>query len=71
MEERKICILKTFEIDLDLATPMLKQFLEIKKDYPDTILLYRMGDFYETFFEDATQAAKDLEITLTSREGGA
>lgn len=71
LEERKVCTLKTFEIDLDLATPMLRQFLEIKKDYPDTILLYRMGDFYETFFEDATQAAKDLEITLTSREGGA
>jgi len=70
VEERKICELKTYEIDIELATPMLKQFLEIKKNYTDTILLYRMGDFYETFFEDATYAAKDLEITLTSREGG-
>lgn len=71
MEEKKVCELNSQEIDLNLATPMLKQFLEIKKDYTDTILLYRMGDFYETFFEDAICAAKDLEITLTSREGGA
>ncbi len=71
MEEKKVCELNSYEIDLNLATPMLKQFLEIKKDYADTILLYRMGDFYETFFEDAVFAAKDLEITLTSREGGA
>lgn len=71
VEERKICELKSYEIDPSLATPMLKQFLEIKKDYMDTILLYRMGDFYETFFEDAVLASKDLEITLTSREGGA
>lgn len=70
MEERKINFLNTFEINLDDATPMLKQFLTIKKDHQGTILLYRMGDFYETFFEDATLAAKDLEITLTSREGG-
>ena len=71
MEERKVCELKSYEIDLNLATPMLKQFLDIKKGYVDTILLYRMGDFYETFFEDAAIASKDLEITLTSREGGA
>ena len=70
LEEKKICELYSHGIDLNLATPMLKQFLKIKKNYPDTILLYRMGDFYETFFEDAIFAAKDLEITLTSREGG-
>lgn len=70
MEEKKICELYSHEVDLSLATPMLNQFLEIKKNYPDTILLYRMGDFYETFFEDAIFAAKDLEITLTAREGG-
>jgi len=70
LEEKKICELYSHEVDLSLATPMLNQFLEIKKNYPDTILLYRMGDFYETFFEDAIFAAKDLEITLTAREGG-
>ncbi|MDJ0884614.1 MAG: DNA mismatch repair protein MutS [Desulfobacterales bacterium] len=49
------------------STPMIKQYLSIKDAYPDTILLYRMGDFYEMFFEDAELAARVLEITLTSR----
>ena len=48
-------------------TPMLKQFLGIKREYPDTILFFRMGDFYEMFFEDAEVASKLLGITLTSR----
>ena len=48
-------------------TPMLQQYLEIKEQYPDAILFYRMGDFYEMFFEDAVTAAKVLGITLTSR----
>ncbi len=47
---------------------MLKQYLEIKSQYPDCILFYRMGDFYEMFFEDAVTASKILEITLTSRD---
>ncbi len=49
-------------------TPMLKQFLEIKEKHPDKILLFRMGDFYETFFDDAVQASKILGITLTARD---
>ena len=48
-------------------TPMMKQYLSIKEKYADTILFYRMGDFYEMFFEDAEIASKALEITLTSR----
>ena len=48
-------------------TPMLQQYLEIKNQHPDTILFYRMGDFYEMFFTDAVEAAKILGITLTSR----
>jgi len=48
-------------------TPMIKQYLSIKEKYVDTILFYRMGDFYEMFFEDAEVASKALEITLTSR----
>ena len=48
-------------------TPMLRQFLDIKGSYPDCILFYRMGDFYEMFFEDAQKASKILGITLTSR----
>ena len=71
MKDREITTLKSSEIDLNMATPMLKQFLDIKLKYQDMILLYRMGDFFETFFEDAVTIAKDLEITLTSREGGA
>jgi DNA mismatch repair protein MutS len=46
---------------------MIKQYLQIKGDYPDAILFYRMGDFYEMFFEDAEVASRVLEITLTSR----
>lgn len=49
-------------------TPMLAQYLEIKKRYPDSILFYRMGDFYEMFFEDAIKAAPLLEVQLTSRD---
>jgi DNA mismatch repair protein MutS len=51
-------------------TPMMAQFLSIKEQYPDVLLLYRMGDFYETFFDDAKIASAELELTLTSREGG-
>ncbi len=51
-------------------TPAMKQYVEIKQKYPDCILLYRMGDFYELFFEDAQIAAPVLEITLTSRNKG-
>ena len=49
------------------STPMIKQYLSIKDQYPDAILFYRMGDFYEMFFEDAHLASRALEITLTSR----
>jgi len=54
---------------LDL-TPAMKQYVKIKESHPDCILLYRMGDFYEMFFEDAVTAAPVLEITLTSRNKG-
>lgn len=48
-------------------TPALKQFLEIKKNYPKSVLLFRMGDFYECFFEDAKIVSETLNITLTKR----
>ena len=51
-------------------TPIRRQYLKIKHSYPDAIVLFRMGDFYETFDEDARVAARDLEITLTSRSMG-
>ena len=50
------------------STPMIRQYLEVKAKYPDTILFYRMGDFYEMFFEDAKLASEILDITLTSRD---
>lgn len=51
-------------------TPMMAQYKDIKSKYPGEILFFRLGDFYEMFFEDAETASKELEITLTSREGG-
>ena len=51
-------------------TPMMAQYFEIKKDYPDTILFFRLGDFYEMFFEDAKTASSVLELTLTGRACG-
>ena len=51
-------------------TPMMKQYVEIKKQYPDTILMFRLGDFYEMFFEDAVTASKELELVLTGRDCG-
>jgi len=61
---------KSTDINPADATPMVQQFLEIKRQSPGAILFYRMGDFYETFFEDAVLTAKDLELTLTGRDGG-
>ena len=59
----------TLSVGLDTSkhTPMMAQYLAIKADYPDTLLLYRMGDFYEVFFADAEKAARLLDITLTKR----
>lgn len=70
MAKSEINYINSIDVDINEATPMLKQFLEIKRNNLDVLLLYRMGDFYETFFEDAIILSKDLEITLTSREGG-
>lgn len=54
--------------NLEKTTPMMRQYLEIKSQYPDALLLYRMGDFYELFMEDATIASQILNIALTSRD---
>ncbi len=48
-------------------TPMMQQYISIKNDYPDMLLFYRMGDFYELFFDDAKKAAQLLDLTLTHR----
>lgn len=51
-------------------TPAMQQYMDIKKKYPDSILFYRMGDFFETFYEDAKLVSKELDIALTSRNKG-
>ena len=56
--------------DKGAYTPMIRQFLEIKENYQDAFLFFRLGDFYEMFFADAELAAKELEITLTGRDSG-
>ena len=51
-------------------TPMMQQYLETKKEYKDCILFYRLGDFYEMFFDDAVTASRELELTLTGKDCG-
>src|SRR5438128_6352486 len=51
----------------EVSTPLMRQYAAIKREHPQALLLFRLGDFYELFFEDAVVAAKELEITLTSR----
>ena len=53
-----------------VETPLMKQYLEIKAKHPDAVLLFRVGDFYETFSEDAITASEILGITLTKRANG-
>ena len=53
--------------DIASHTPVIQQFLRVKAEHPDTLLFFRMGDFYELFFDDAKRAAKLLDITLTAR----
>ena len=55
---------------MENLSPMMKQYFEIKKEYDDTLLFFRLGDFYEMFFEDAKTASRELEITLTGRDCG-
>jgi DNA mismatch repair protein MutS len=58
------------ENEMATYTPMIQQYLTIKAQYQDAFLFFRLGDFYEMFFEDAIKASQELEITLTSRDGG-
>ena len=57
-------------MDTTQLTPMMQQYIETKKEYAECILFYRLGDFYEMFFEDAVTASKELEITLTGKNCG-
>ena len=58
-------------IDKSKYTPMMRQYLDIKEQYPDTLVFFRLGDFYEMFFNDAIIASRELEIVLTGRDAGA
>ena len=58
------------KIPMEDLTPMMQQYMETKKQYPDCILFYRLGDFYEMFFEDAVTASRELELTLTGKACG-
>lgn len=71
MSKPEINMVNSWEVDPSVTTPAMQQYLKIKKDYPGVLLWYRMGDFYETFFEDAVLMSKELELTLTGRDSGA
>lgn len=62
--------MKRNEVDRSKLSPMMKQYVELKDKYEDTIILYRLGDFYEMFFEDAEVVAHALELTLTGKSAG-
>ena len=62
--------MKRSEVDLNKVTPMMRQYIEIKNMNPDIIILFRLGDFYEMFFEDAITASHELELTLTGKNAG-
>ena len=70
MTKEEINNIKSMDVDIEIVPPGMKQYLQIKKEYPNILMLYRMGDFYECFFEDAVTLAKELELTLTAREAG-
>ncbi len=57
-------------IDKEKCSPMMQRYLETKEQYPDCILFYRLGDFYEMFFDDAIKVSRELEITLTGKDCG-
>jgi len=62
--------MKRSEVDKDKISPMMKQYMEIKEKYEDSIIFFRLGDFYEMFFEDAILCSRELELTLTGKQAG-
>ncbi len=62
--------MKRKDVDIRELSPMMQQYMDIKKDYEDILLFYRLGDFYELFFEDAEIASRELELTLTGKNAG-
>lgn len=70
MKKQEINLINTADVKVEDLTPAMQEYIKIKHQHPDKILLYRLGDFYETFFEDAVTMSKELELTLTGREQG-
>jgi DNA mismatch repair protein MutS len=62
--------MKLENIDIEKLSPMMRQYVEIKKQNKDVIILFRLGDFYEMFFEDAVNVSRELELTLTGKQAG-
>lgn len=62
--------MKRLEVDREQLSPMMKQYMEIKDSYEDCIVFFRLGDFYEMFFEDAIKISRELELTLTGKNAG-
>ncbi len=62
--------MKMSDVDLNRVSPMMRHYIDVKSKYPDVIIFYRLGDFYEVFFEDAVITSRELELTLTGRNAG-
>jgi DNA mismatch repair protein MutS len=71
MSKTEINHINSWEVNIEETTPVMQQYLKIKQENPEILLWYRLGDFYETFFEDALIMSKELELTLTGRDAGA
>lgn len=71
MSKSEINHVKSWEVNIEDTTPVMQQYLKIKQENPEILLWYRLGDFYETFFEDAEIMSRELELTLTGRDAGA
>ena len=56
------------DIDKEKLSPMMQKYIETKEEYEDSIVFYRLGDFYEMFFDDAITASRELELTLTGKD---
>ena len=62
--------MKMCDVDINKVSPMMRHYISVKKEHPDVIIFYRLGDFYEIFFEDAITTSRELELTLTGRSAG-
>lgn len=71
MAKSEVNFINSTDVSMEDLTPVMQQYLVIKMQHQGIILLYRLGDFYETFFEDALVMSKELELTLTGKEAGA